>query len=228
MANPTPMLPASPVMVVPVVAIAEFTPTTRAVRSTRGPPELPGLIAASVCTALMYDEELDVVSPLVVTGRFSALTMPAVTVELSPSGEPNATTWSPTRSTCAEPRLAGGSLGPSLTYSTARSYVGLRPTTLATYLSPFWSTISIGPSCSTASATTWLLVMKSRAGSSTRRAPGAPPLRLWYCASTWTVRGSSRSATDATERLCDESGALDSVPASASPPLTWPSVEWLC
>ena len=38
---------------------------------------------------------------LVVTGRLRALTMPEVTVELSPSGEPNATTWSPTRSTCA-------------------------------------------------------------------------------------------------------------------------------
>src|SRR4051812_32644496 len=219
------MLPDCPPGDPPVVAIAEFTPTTRPVRSTSGPPELPGLMAASVCTALMNDE-LPV--SLVVTGRFRALTMPDVTVELSPSGEPNATTWSPTRSTCAEPRLAGGSLGPSLTYSTARSYVGLRPTTLATYLSPFWSTISIGPSCSTASATTWLLVMKCPDRSSTKPDPVAPSLRPWYCASTWTVLGSSRSATDATERLCDESGALDSVPASASPPLTWPSVEWLC
>ncbi len=40
-------------------------------------------MAASVCTALMKDE--DPVS-LVVTGRLSALTMPEVTVELSPSG----------------------------------------------------------------------------------------------------------------------------------------------
>src|SRR3954467_12362886 len=129
-AKPTPMLPDSPALP-PVVAIAEFTPTTRPVRSTRGPPELPGLIAASVCTALMYDEELDVVSPLVVTGRFSALTMPAVTVELRPSGEPNATTWSPTRSSPAEPGVGGGREGPALTNSTARSYVGLRPTTSA-------------------------------------------------------------------------------------------------
>ena len=96
---------------------------------------------------------------LVVTGRLRALTMPEVTVELSPSGDPKATTWSPTRRTCAEPRLAGGSDGAPFTYSTARSYVGLRPTTFAVYLSPCWSTISIGPSFSTASATTWLLVM---------------------------------------------------------------------
>ena len=52
-AKPTPMLPASPPIPPPVVAIAEFTPTTWPRRLTSGPPELPGLIAASVCTALM-------------------------------------------------------------------------------------------------------------------------------------------------------------------------------
>ena len=52
-ANPTPMLPPSPPRKPPVVAIAELTPITRPPRSTSGPPELPGLIAASVCTALM-------------------------------------------------------------------------------------------------------------------------------------------------------------------------------
>src|SRR3954454_20315582 len=111
-AKPTPMLPDSPV-VPPVVAIAELTPTTRPLRSTSGPPELPGLIAASGCTALMYDES-DPVS-LVVTGRFRALTMPELTVELRPRGEPKATTWSPTRRIRAVPRLAGGSFGPCLT-----------------------------------------------------------------------------------------------------------------
>src|SRR6478672_2369109 len=108
------MLPASPLPLLPVVAIAELTPTTWPARSTNGPPELPGLIAASVCTALMYDEASDPVS-LVVTGRLRALTMPEVTVEDSPSGEPNATTWSPTRSRVAVPRLAGGSEGPFFT-----------------------------------------------------------------------------------------------------------------
>ena len=51
-AKPTPMLPASP-DAPPLVAIAEFTPTTSPARFTSGPPEFPGLIAASVCTALM-------------------------------------------------------------------------------------------------------------------------------------------------------------------------------
>ena len=55
-AKPTPMLPDSPPTLPPVVAMAELTPTTWPRRSTSGPPELPGLIAASVCTALMYDE----------------------------------------------------------------------------------------------------------------------------------------------------------------------------
>src|SRR6478735_577262 len=99
------MLPDSPPIDPPVVAMAEFTPTTCARRLTSGPPELPGLIAASVWTALMYDDSL-AESP-VVTGRCRALMMPAVTVELSPSGEPMATTPSPTTSRCDAPREAG-------------------------------------------------------------------------------------------------------------------------
>ncbi len=98
------MLPASP-LAPPLVAIAELTPTTWPRRLTSGPPELPGLMAASVCTALMYDES-SAVDP-VVTGRLRALTMPDVTVEVSPSGEPKATTPSPTRSCARAPRAAG-------------------------------------------------------------------------------------------------------------------------
>jgi hypothetical protein len=45
MANPMPMLPD------PRVAMEVLTPTTRPAVSTSGPPELPGLIAASVWTA---------------------------------------------------------------------------------------------------------------------------------------------------------------------------------
>ena len=52
-ANPTPMLPDSPPRTPPVVAIAEFTPMTCPRTLASGPPELPGLIAASVCSALM-------------------------------------------------------------------------------------------------------------------------------------------------------------------------------
>ena len=49
-ANPIPMLPDWPLLA-PVVAIEELIPITDPLRSTSGPPELPGLIAASVCTA---------------------------------------------------------------------------------------------------------------------------------------------------------------------------------
>ena len=52
-AKPTPMLPPSPVRLPPTVAIAELTPTTSPSRLTSGPPELPGLMAASVWMALM-------------------------------------------------------------------------------------------------------------------------------------------------------------------------------
>jgi len=43
---------------------------------TSGPPELPGLMAASVCTASMNEKWL--VPRLVVTGRSSALMMPVM------------------------------------------------------------------------------------------------------------------------------------------------------
>ena len=47
-AKPMPMFPEP----APVVAMAVFTPTTRPWRSTSGPPELPGLMEASVWIVL--------------------------------------------------------------------------------------------------------------------------------------------------------------------------------
>ena len=52
-ANPRPIDPASPVNVGANVAMAEFTPITCPALFSSGPPEFPGLIAASVCSALM-------------------------------------------------------------------------------------------------------------------------------------------------------------------------------
>ena len=77
------------------------------------------MIAASVWIALMYDESSDVLP--VVTGRFSALTMPDVTVELSPSGAPIATTGSPTRRFRDLPSDAGLRSSAPATWRTARS-----------------------------------------------------------------------------------------------------------
>ena len=52
-AKPRPIEPAVPLASTPNEAMAELTPTTSAAALTRGPPELPGLMAASVWMALM-------------------------------------------------------------------------------------------------------------------------------------------------------------------------------
>ena len=51
-ANPRPMLPLCSPLDPLMVAIAELTPITRPCSLTSGPPELPGLMAASVWIAL--------------------------------------------------------------------------------------------------------------------------------------------------------------------------------
>ena len=91
---------------------------TRPDMSSSGPPELPGLIAASVWIALMKD--WSPASPPAVTGRFRALTMPLVTVLSRPSGAPTAITGSPTTTELESP---SGSTGrpARLTLMTARS-----------------------------------------------------------------------------------------------------------
>ena len=75
---------------VPSEAIAEFTPITAPVASTKGPPEFPGLIAASVCSALI--NELSVAESPAVHGRSLALIITSVTVPDNPRGEPIAMT----------------------------------------------------------------------------------------------------------------------------------------
>ena len=59
--------------------------------STNAPPELPGLIAASVWIASMTVAWFED-SPLVDTGRSSEETIPVVTVPARPRGEPTAIT----------------------------------------------------------------------------------------------------------------------------------------
>jgi hypothetical protein len=59
--------------------VAVFTPTTRPAESTSGPPELPGLSAASVwITSSISRPEYER------NDRPSALTTPAVTVDWNP------------------------------------------------------------------------------------------------------------------------------------------------
>ena len=67
--------------------MAELTPTSSPFMLTSAPPELPGLIAASVWIASSTVFWF-CASPPAATGRLSALTMPVVTVPSRPSGEP--------------------------------------------------------------------------------------------------------------------------------------------
>ena len=113
MAKPTPIEPASPLAPDDSDAMAELMPMTLPLMSTSAPPELPGLIAASVWMALITVAwvaagRLGLALPAarelllllwvllrpseVATGRFSADTMPEVTVADRPSGDPTATT----------------------------------------------------------------------------------------------------------------------------------------
>ena len=90
----------------PSVAMAELTPTSSPFMLTSAPPELPGLIAASVWMASSTVFWFPA-SPPAATGRFSALMMPVVTVPSRPSGEPIATTSWPTRRLPDEPSVIG-------------------------------------------------------------------------------------------------------------------------
>ncbi len=81
---------------------------------TSAPPELPGLIAASVWIRAVDADLVRVVDRRMTIGRRSAETMPAVTVDCSPYGEPTATTAWPTSVVSEEPTsMVGRSETPS-------------------------------------------------------------------------------------------------------------------
>ena len=79
---------------------------TRPCASNSGPPELPGLTAASIWIALVTVASLPF-SPEVETGRSTAETMPVVTVLARPSGLPTAMTGWPTTTFDESPNAAG-------------------------------------------------------------------------------------------------------------------------
>ncbi len=113
----------------PIPATAVFTPTRWAFASARAPPELPGLRAASVWITSSMTRT--VAPARVGSDRPSALTTPAVTLPVSPSGLPTATTSWPTASVAASPSVAGGGVLPRAR-STARSDSGSAPITSTT------------------------------------------------------------------------------------------------
>lgn len=108
--------------VAPADAMATLTPITSPLVFSRGPPEFPGLMAASVWMTLMLMDpcavledsvcEPDAAEDEVSIVRFAAETMPSVTVPLNPSGAPMAMAVSPTSTLAESPREAGTSPGP--------------------------------------------------------------------------------------------------------------------
>src|SRR5258708_12674975 len=90
-------------------------PTTSPRALNSGPPELPGLMATSVCRK-GTKESSGRVRPL-------ALTTPAVTLLSKPKGEPMASTQSPTRRSAVFPSETVGRFFASMR-STATSVLG--------------------------------------------------------------------------------------------------------
>ena len=122
-AKPMPTLP----LPLPPVSIWELIPITLPAASISGPPELPGLIAASVWITL----EIEKPSGAWIW-RWRAETMPLVTVRSSPKGLPIATTGSPTSTFEESPSVSGWSWSEgAFTLSSARSVAGSVPTTVA-------------------------------------------------------------------------------------------------
>src|SRR5581483_1504296 len=129
--------------------------------STSGPPELPGLMAASVWRTCSRRSPF---SAVIV--RLRAETMPLVTV-----GPPSmATTSSPTFSWLESPRAAVGS-PPASTLTTARSVDGSFPSTRAGIFRSSANTTSMD--C--APATTWLFVTMTPSEPMTKPVPAPSP-----------------------------------------------------
>ena len=101
-AKPTPELEPSPWPLVLLVSIWSFSPITWPAALISGPPELPGLIGASVWIALGIVNWLGAVIV-----RPTALMMPAVTVLGRPNGLPIAITLSPTCTALESPNGSG-------------------------------------------------------------------------------------------------------------------------
>ena len=125
----------------------ELIPISSPAELSRAPPELPGLMAASVW---MKDSIPFWEAP---TWRALALMIPAVTVDVRLNGFPMASTHSPTFSASESPMMIAGRSVASILIS-ARSVVASSPMTLALYsrLSLRVTIISSAPS------TTWLFV----------------------------------------------------------------------
>src|SRR4051794_39030958 len=140
---------AKPMLLAPLTP-AVLIPTTWPAALTSGPPELPGLMAASVC------RRPDSVSVSVEIVRSLAETIPSVTVGLLPRSRalPMASTSSPTCSVEVSASASGVAPCTSAIFRTATSCVGSVPTTVASSVVPSENVTVIEE----APSTTWLFV----------------------------------------------------------------------
>ncbi len=148
--------------------MAVFTPMTSPFMLNSGPPELPLLIAASVCRNSSYGPE-----PM--SRSFDEM-MPTETEPPRPNGLPIAITQSPTFMPVELPNFTSVSFFlPGVTLSSARSVLVSRPSTLSTLsLEPSekFATISSAPSM------TWLFVtMRPSSALMTKPDPSDDTLR---------------------------------------------------
>ncbi len=157
----------------PSERMAVLMPITSPRLLKSGPPELPGLIAASVwiTSAMLYTPPLE--ARRFSTVRPRALTTPVVKVVCKLNGLPIAIARCPT-STCFESPNGNGRTpsGSCSTLITAISESGSAPTTLASTVKPLVNETSI----SLAFSTTWLLVAICPWSSNTKPEPAASKL----------------------------------------------------
>src|SRR5690625_3064028 len=184
-AKPSPMLPDRPPE---RDAIELVMPMTSPRASNSGPPELPGLTAASTWIALVTT---DSVRLWVTTGRSRAEMIPVVAVESRPSGLPMASTACPTARSAHLPIGAGArSAGGSRSRTTARSVVSSCPTTSASKRRPSASETLT----ERAPSTTWLLVSTWPSSSTTTPEPWPSPEAVTTSRATTDARTAAVTA----------------------------------
>ncbi len=131
-------------------------PMTSPSRSTSAPPLLPGLMAAEVWIMLGMVAPVPPVPDVSLTVRPVAETIPWVTLEDSPSGEPIASTICPTCTSEESPNLAGRRpSGIRSSLMTARSCSGKDDTRRAVSGRLLWAVVTRWRS---SPPTTWALV----------------------------------------------------------------------
>jgi hypothetical protein len=172
--------------------MAVLMPTTSPALETSGPPELPGLSAASVWITSSISRP-----PTERSERPSADTTPAVTVDSKPSGLPIAITSWPRRSRALSPSTADGVPAGSGVLKSARSVSGSLPSTRASA----WLPSGNDSRTRAALPTTCELVSTSPSLAMTTPDPVPPPGSLPSASrSTRTTAGPTRSTTETTAR----------------------------